>query len=102
MDIFATTTTNHRKVQPTFLMETLKKPPTIRDLMPESYLGQLVASTGCKNYSNLAKIVRYEHTTSKFWPAVLALAEAAKPEAYAAWAAANPDKLPAQLERQAA
>lgn len=82
-------------------MENEKKPPTISDLMPEGYLAQLVASTGCKNYSNLAKIVRYEHHTSKFWPAVLALAEATDPQAYAAWVAQNPDKLP-HLERQAA
>lgn len=70
-------------------------PQKIRELMPEGYLGQLVDATGSKNYSNLAQIVRNEHSTSKHWPAVLALAEATHPARFAAWAAANPDKLPA-------
>lgn len=70
-------------------------PQKIRDLMPDGYLSQLVASTGSKNYSNLAQIVRNEHTTSKHWPAVLALAEQTHPERYALWTAAHPEKLPA-------
>jgi hypothetical protein len=77
-------------------MENLKKPPTgIRDLMPEGYLAQLMATTGSRSYSNLAQIVRTQHYTSKYWPAVLALAEATNPTGYAAWAAANPEMLPA-------
>lgn len=72
-------------------------PPKIRELMPDGYLSQLVSSTGSKNYSNLAQIVRNEHTTSKHWPAVLALAKQTDPTRYAAWAAANPDKLPAPV-----
>jgi len=67
----------------------------IRELMPEGYLAKLMDLTGTKNYSNLAQIVRNEHTTSKHWPAVLALAEETAPARYALWAAANPDKLPA-------
>lgn len=70
-------------------------PQKIRELMPDGYLAKLITSTGSKNYSNLAQIVRNEHTGSKHWPAVLALAEAANPEGFARWAAANPDKLPA-------
>jgi hypothetical protein len=90
------TTNNSRKVQPTFLMENLKKPPTgIRDLMPEGYLSQLMDRTGSRSYSNLAQIVRTQHYTSKYWPAVLALAKATNPEGYAAWVAANPDMVPA-------
>lgn len=84
-------------------MENLKKPPTIRDLMPEGYLAQLVERTGCKNYSNLAKIVRYEHTTSKFWPAVASLAEDTNPQGFATWTEANPAAaLPQPAERLAA
>jgi hypothetical protein len=90
------TTNNSRKVQHPFLMENLKKlPTTIRDLMPEGYLAQLMATTGSRSYSNLAQIVRTQHYTSKYWPAVLALAEATNPVGYAAWAAANPEMLPA-------
>ena len=70
-------------------------PPPIRDLMPENYTVILAKRTNCKNVSNLSQIVRLEHTTSKYWPAVLALAEETNPQAYAAWASANPDKLPA-------
>jgi hypothetical protein len=89
------TTNNNRKVQPTFLMENLKKPPTgIRDLMPDGYLSQLMDRTGSRSYSNLAQIVRSQHHTSKYWPSVLALAEATNPTGYAAWVEANPDKLP--------
>jgi hypothetical protein len=76
-------------------MENLKKPPLrIRDLMPDNYTVELAKRTGCKNVSNLSQIVRLEHSASKYWPAVLALAEVTNPEGYAAWAAANPDMVP--------
>jgi len=71
-------------------------PPTsIRDLMPDNYTVELAKRTGSKNVSNLSQIVRLEHTRSKYWPAVLKLAQETNPEGYASWAAANPDKLPA-------
>jgi hypothetical protein len=78
-------------------MQNKKIPPltSIRDLMPDNYTVELAKRTGSKNVSNLSQIVRLEHTASKYWPAVLALAEATNPKGYAAWAAANPDKLPA-------
>jgi len=88
---FANTNNNTSKVRK---MESTVS-PKIRELMPEGYLAQLVALTGSKNYSNLAQIVRNEHTTSKHWPAVLALAEATNPTRFAAWVTANPDKQPA-------
>jgi len=76
-------------------MENQKKIPTsIRELMPDGYLSQLIDRTGSKSYSNLAQIVRSQHHTSKYWPAVLSLAEATNPAGYAAWVEANPDKLP--------
>jgi hypothetical protein len=69
-------------------------PTKIRDLMPEGYLAKLIELTGCKNYSNLAQIVRNEHSTSKHWPAILRFAEETNPAGFALWAAAHPDKLP--------
>lgn len=78
-------------------MEKIPKPPPlkIRALMPDGYLATLVERTGCMNYSNLAQIVRNQFHKSKYWPAVLALAEETNPQGFAAWAAQNPDKLPA-------
>ena len=77
-------------------MKNPQKPPTsIRDLMPDNYTVELAKLTGSKNVSNLSQIVRLEHAASKYWPAVLALAEKTNPQGYARWAAANPDKLPA-------
>jgi hypothetical protein len=76
-------------------------PQKIRDLMPEGYLAKLMDLTSTKNYSNLAQIVRNEHTTSKHWRAVLTLAEETDPERYARWAAANPNKLLAPVAQAA-
>ena len=70
-------------------------PPGIRNLMPEGFLGILADRTGCTSMPDLSQIVLRERSTSKYWPAVLALAEATNPQGYAAWVAANPDKLPA-------
>jgi hypothetical protein len=72
-----------------------KSPPqSIRDLMPDNYTVTLAQRTGCKNVSNLSQIVRLEHTNSKYWPAVLTLAQETNPQGYAAWVAAHPDKVP--------
>jgi hypothetical protein len=77
-------------------MEQQKKIPlSIRELMPGNYTVELAKLTGSKNLSNLSQIVRLEHSASKYWPAVLALAEATNPEGYTAWAAANPNMVPA-------
>jgi hypothetical protein len=76
-------------------MKNPQKPPTsIRDLMPDNYTVELAKRTGSKNVSNLSQIVRLEHTASKYWPAVLQLAQKTNPQGYATWAAANPDKVP--------
>jgi hypothetical protein len=73
-----------------------KDPPCMRDLMPENYTVTLAAQTGCKNVSNLSQIVRLEHTKSKYWPAVEALAKATNPHGFLLWKAArNLNKLPA-------
>ena len=70
-------------------MRTQTPPPKIRDLMPDNYTVTLSAQTGCKNVSNLSQIVRLEHTNSKYWPAVAALAKATNPAGFAAWQAAQ-------------
>jgi hypothetical protein len=71
-----------------------KSPPTMRDLMPKGFLPLLCKRTGSGNLSNMSQVVNLENAKSGFWPAVLALAEETNPADYAAWAAANPDKLP--------
>lgn len=71
-----------------------EKAPSIRDLMPPRFLPTLCKSTGTANLSNMSQVVGLENTASKYWPAVLALAEATNPAGYAEWAEANPDKLP--------
>ena len=69
-------------------------PPGIRKLMPEGFLGTLADRTGCTSMPDLSQIVLRERTNSKYWPAVLALAQETNPQGYATWAAANPDKVP--------
>lgn len=76
-------------------MKNNQAPPKLRQLMPEGYLSLLADRTGCTSMPDLSQIVLRERSTSKYWPAVLALAEATNPTGYAAWVAANPDKLPA-------
>jgi hypothetical protein len=76
-------------------MENLKKTPLrIRELMPDNYTVELARRTGCKNVSNLSQIVRLEHSASKYWPAVLALAEETNSTGYADWVAANSQLVP--------
>lgn len=81
-------------------MDNITTAPKLRHLMPQGFLGTLADSTGCTSVPDLSQIVLRERSSSKHWPAVLALAEKSNPEGFALWAAANPDKLPA--ERQAA
>ncbi|MVN78944.1 hypothetical protein GO988_21655 [Hymenobacter sp. HMF4947] len=76
-------------------MKNNQAPPKMRQLMPEGFLGTLADRTGCTSIPDLSQIVLRERVKSKYWPAVLALAEATNPQGYAAWAQANPDKLPA-------
>jgi hypothetical protein len=63
--------------------------------MPEGFLGILADRTGCTSMPDLSQIVLRERTRSKYWPAVLKLAEETNPQGFAIWAAANPDKVPA-------
>ena len=76
-------------------------PPGIRKLMPEGFLGTLADRTGCTSMPDLSQIVLRERTASKYWPAVLKLAEETNPTGYATWAAANPDKVPAAVAQAA-
>lgn len=63
--------------------------PKMRELMPDGFLGMLADRTGCKSVPDLSQIVLRERTTSKYWPAVLALALETNPAGYAAWEAAH-------------
>lgn len=69
-------------------------PPGIRKLMPDGFLGTLADRTGCTSMPDLSQIVLRERTASKYWPAVLKLAEETNPQGFAAWVAQNPDKVP--------
>lgn len=72
-------------------MSTTKK---IRELMPPGFLRTLSDITGCTNDPVLTTVIARERHTSKYWPAVLELAEKTDPAGYADWVAANPEKLP--------
>jgi len=72
-----------------------KAPQRIRELMPAGFSRTLVERTGCKQKQTMSDVVLSENPRAKYWPAVLQLAEETDPAGYAAWAAANPEKLPA-------
>ena len=82
-------------------MKNNQAPPGIRKLMPEGFLGTLADRTGCTSMPDLSQIVLRERTNSKYWPAVLKLAEETNPTGFATWAAANPDKVPAAVAQAA-
>jgi len=75
--------------------ETQNKAPSIRDLMPEGFTRTLQARTGCKQKSTVADVVMSESTRSKYWPAVLQLAEETNPDGFARWQAAQPEAVAA-------
>jgi hypothetical protein len=72
----------------------MQQAPKIRQLMPAGFVTTLADRTGLTDPSAVSKLVKFEQAGSKYWPTVLALAEETDPEGYAAWAAANPKKLP--------
>jgi hypothetical protein len=74
-------------------MENLKKPPTMRELMPDGFTRTLGQETGFDR-TVISNLVNLEQHTRRGWPAVVALAEKTNPDGYAQWAAAYPDKLP--------
>lgn len=63
--------------------------PSMRSLMPEGFLRKLLTATGCKQRSTMSDVVLLEQTSSKYWPAVTALARATNPEGFALWLAAQ-------------
>ncbi|QNH60716.1 hypothetical protein [Hymenobacter sediminicola] len=63
--------------------------PSIRSMMPEGFLKMLAESTGCRQRATLSGIVTYETTSSKYWPAIEALAQETDPEGFARWQAAQ-------------
>lgn len=68
--------------------------PKMRALMPPGFVGTLADRTGLTDPAAISKLVKYEQASSRYWPAVLTLAEQTDPAGYAQWAEANPDKLP--------
>jgi hypothetical protein len=86
----------YHKVQIALLMDSENKAPLrIRDLMPLGFTRILRDRTTCRDKGAISDLVSIENPGSKYWPAVLRLAEETNPAGYAAWAAANPKKLPA-------
>jgi hypothetical protein len=63
--------------------------PSMRDLMPDGFLRALLLATGCKQRSTISDVVLLEQTTSKYWPAVVALARETDPLGFAQWKAAH-------------
>lgn len=82
-------------------MTDTKNPPTIKEVLGEGWMKPLAQRSGVKDSGTLSRLVNLEYHTSKHWPAVLALAEETNPQGFAAWAAANSDKLPAPLAQAA-
>ncbi|MGI4822279.1 MAG: hypothetical protein ACRYFV_13800 [Janthinobacterium lividum] len=62
---------------------------SIRQMMPTGFLRLLLDRTGCKQRATISDVVLLEATTSKYWPAVEALARETNPEAFAQWESAN-------------
>jgi hypothetical protein len=63
--------------------------PSIRSLMPEGFLRTLLARTKCKQKTTISDVVLQQSTSSKYWPAVEALAKETNPEGFAKWEAAH-------------
>jgi hypothetical protein len=76
------------------LMSSTKK---MRELMPAGFLRLLSDRTGCANDPVLTTVIARERHTSKYWPAVVKLAQETNPAGYDDWATANPEKLPATV-----
>lgn len=67
----------------------------IRDLMPDGFLFTLIERTGCKQKQTISDVVRFETNGSRYWPAVLQLAEETDPDGFARWKDAQPSSTPA-------
>jgi hypothetical protein len=63
--------------------------PSIRELMPSGFLRTLLDRTGCKQRATISDVVLLEATTSKYWPAVEALAKENNPSGFAQWEACH-------------
>ena len=63
--------------------------PSIRELMPSGFLRTLLLRTGCKQRATISDVVLLEQTTSKYWPAIEALAKETDAPGFAQWEAAH-------------
>jgi hypothetical protein len=75
-------------------MDTKKNVPQhIRELMPPGYTRILMNRTNCHQKQTVSDAVLAENPRSKYWPAILQLAEETNSTGYAQWVAARPEKL---------
>ena len=65
------------------------KAPTMKEVLGDGWMKPLAQRSGVKDSGTLSRLVNYEHTTSKHWPAVVALAKETNPAGFAAWEAAH-------------
>jgi hypothetical protein len=95
-------TNNKSKGTTHFFMENLTKTPTMRQVLGDGWFKPLAQRSGVKDSGTLSRLVNLEYSTSKHWRAVLDYAREMNPGGYAAWAAANPDKvLPVAIDQAA-
>jgi hypothetical protein len=73
----------------TAMPENPASPLRIRSLMPDGFIRTILEATGCKQRSTISDVVLLEQTSSKYWPAVEAVAKANNPEGFAQWQAAH-------------
>jgi hypothetical protein len=70
-------------------MADTQNPPTMLEVLGKGWMKPLALSGGPKDSAALSRLVNYEQTTSKYWPAVEALAKNINPEGFAKWEAAH-------------
>ena len=71
------------------MLENSASTPAIRTLMPEGFIRTLALRTGCKQRATISNVVSLEATSSKYWPAVEALAKETNADGFAQWEAAH-------------
>ncbi|GAA4501337.1 hypothetical protein GCM10023172_23010 [Hymenobacter ginsengisoli] len=73
----------------------------MRQVLGDGWFRPLAQRSGVKDSGTLSRLVNLEYSTSKHWLAVLDYARETNPMGFAAWAAANPDKVPVALAQAA-
>jgi len=68
---------------------TTPESPTMKEVLGPGWMPKLAKRLPVKDSGTLSRLVNYEATTSKHWPAVLKLAGELNPAGLAAWEAAH-------------